>query len=104
MSWDRALLTDSDGYQVFTMEQLRRIDEVGVEFRSHIDGSLHYLSPERAIEIQLALGSDILMAFDECPPYPCTEDRARQAMELTTRWARRCKDAFSFRHPLRSLA
>src|SRR6202142_3970638 len=94
MSWEGAILTDSGGYQVFSMEQLRRISEEGVEFRSHIDGSLHFLSPEKAIEIQLALGSDILMCFDECPPYPCTEDHARRAMESTFRWAKRCKASF----------
>ena len=94
MSWDRAILTDSGGYQVFSMEQLRKISEEGVEFRSHIDGSLHFLSPEKATEIQLALGSDILMCFDEVPPYPCDEARARKALELTTRWAKRCQDAF----------
>src|ERR1017187_9044706 len=95
MSWNGAILTDSGGYQVFSMESLRRISEDGVEFRSHIDGSLHFLSPEKATEIQLALGSDILMCFDECPPYPCVEDHARRAMEITTRWAKRCKDAFA---------
>ncbi len=93
MSWDGAILTDSGGYQVFSMEQLRRINEEGVEFRSHIDGSLHFLSPEKATEIQLALGSDILMCFDECPPYPCTEDHARRALEITYRWAKRCRAA-----------
>ncbi len=93
MSWDRAILTDSGGYQVFSMEQLRRISEEGVEFRSHLDGSLHFLSPEKAVEIQLAIGSDILMCFDECPPYPCAEDHARRALEITTRWAKRCQDA-----------
>jgi len=95
MSWRGAILTDSGGYQVFSLEQLRRISEEGVEFRSHIDGSLHFLSPEKAMEIQIALGSDIAMCFDECPPYPCTEDRARQALEMTTRWARRCQETFS---------
>jgi len=99
MSWKRAILTDSGGYQVFSMEQLRKIGEEGVEFRSHIDGSLHFLSPEKTTEIQLALGSDILMCFDECPPYPCTEDRARQALELTARWAKRCKEAFKNASP-----
>jgi queuine tRNA-ribosyltransferase len=94
MSWKNAILTDSGGYQIFSMEQLRKIGEEGVEFRSHIDGSLHYLSPEKATQIQLTLGADIVMSFDECPPYPCAEDRARQALELTGRWARRCKDAF----------
>src|SRR5262245_12591882 len=94
MSWNGAILTDSGGYQVFSMESLRRITDEGVEFRSHIDGSLHFLSPEKATEIQLALGSDIVMCFDECPPYPCTEDHARRALETTTRWAKRCKEAF----------
>ncbi len=95
MSWNGAILTDSGGYQVFSMEQLRRISEEGVEFRSHIDGSLHFLSPEKAIEIQFALGSDILMCFDECAPYPCTEEHARKALEQTYRWAKRCQTAFA---------
>jgi queuine tRNA-ribosyltransferase len=95
MSWQRAILTDSGGYQIFSMEQLRKISEEGVEFRSHIDGSLHFLSPEKATEIQLTLGSDILMCFDECPPFPCTEDHARQALEMTGRWARRCKETMT---------
>jgi len=99
MSWKSAILTDSGGYQVFSLEQLRRISEEGVEFRSHIDGSLHFLSPEKATEIQLSLGADILMCFDECPPYPCTEDRARQAMDITTRWAKRCKDVWASPQP-----
>jgi queuine tRNA-ribosyltransferase len=94
MSWDGAILTDSGGYQVFSLEQLRKITEEGVEFRSHIDGSLHFLSPEKATEIQLALGSDIVMCFDECPPFPCDEARALKALEQTTRWAKRCKEAF----------
>ena len=98
-SWNRAILTDSGGYQVFSMEQLRKITEEGVEFRSHIDGSLHFFSPEKVIEIQVALGSDILMCFDECPPYPCDEGRARKALELTRRWAKRCKDAWVARNP-----
>ncbi len=94
MSWNGAILTDSGGYQVFSMESLRRISEDGVEFRSHIDGSLHFLSPEKAIEIQRDLGSDIVMCFDECAPYPCTEEHAKKALETTTRWAKRCKTAF----------
>jgi queuine tRNA-ribosyltransferase len=95
MSWDGAILTDSGGYQVFSMESLRRITEEGVEFRSHIDGSLHFLSPEKATEIQLGLGSDIAMCFDECPPYPCDEDHARRALDTTFRWAKRCQVAFA---------
>src|SRR5688572_6480926 len=94
MSWDSAILTDSGGYQVFSMEQLRKITEDGVEFRSHLDGSAHFFSPEKATEIQLALGSDIVMCFDECPPYPCTEEHATRALETTTRWAKRCQAAF----------
>jgi len=94
MSWEGAILTDSGGYQVFSMEQLRRISDEGVEFRSHIDGSLHFLSPEKATEIQLALGSDILMCFDECPPFPCDEERAKKALETTHQWAKRCQAAF----------
>jgi queuine tRNA-ribosyltransferase len=94
MSWKGAILTDSGGYQVFSLEQLRKVSEEGVEFRSHIDGSLHFLSPEKATEIQMILGSDIAMCFDECPPYPCTRDRARQALDMTTGWARRCKKTF----------
>jgi queuine tRNA-ribosyltransferase len=94
MSWNGAILSDSGGYQVFSMEQLRRVSEEGVEFRSHIDGSSHFLSPEKATEIQLALGSDILMCFDECPPYPCTEDHAKRALEMTYKWAKRCQTTF----------
>ena len=95
MSWKGAILTDSGGFQVFSLEQLRKITEEGVEFRSHIDGSPHFLSPEKATEIQLTLGSDIVMCFDECPPYPCTEEQAKKALDQTTRWAARCKDAFA---------
>jgi queuine tRNA-ribosyltransferase len=94
MSWNRAILTDSGGYQVFSLEQLRKISEEGVEFQSHIDGSKHFLSPEKVIEIQRTLGSDISMCFDECAPYPCDEAHARSALERTTRWAARCKTAF----------
>lgn len=94
MSWNGAILTDSGGYQVFSMEQLRRISEEGVEFRSHLDGSLHFLSPEKAVEIQAALGADIVMCFDECAPYPCSEEHAKKALEITTRWAKRCQAAF----------
>ena len=94
MSWKSAILTDSGGYQVFSLEQLRKISEEGVEFQSHIDGSRHFLSPEKAIEIQRTLGSDIVMCFDECAPYPCDEAHARRALERTTRWAARCKTAW----------
>ncbi len=91
MSWDRALLTDSGGYQVFSHRELRRIVEDGVHFRSHLDGSAHFLSPETAVEIQRALGADIIMAFDECTPYPSSPADAEKSMELSMRWARRCR-------------
>lgn len=93
MNWDRPILTDSGGFQVFSLADLRDIKEEGVTFRSHIDGSKHFLSPEKSIEIQNALGSDIIMAFDECAPYPCDYDYAKKSMEMTTRWAERCKKA-----------
>lgn len=93
MNWDRAILTDSGGFQVFSLGDLRKITEEGVEFRSHIDGSKQFLSPEKAIEIQMALGSDIVMAFDECIPYPCTYEYARKSSDMTTRWLQRCQKA-----------
>lgn len=93
MNWDKPILTDSGGFQVFSLGDLRKISEEGVEFRSHIDGSKHFLSPEKATEIQNALGSDIMMAFDECAPYPAEYDYVKKSMERTTRWAKRCKDA-----------
>jgi queuine tRNA-ribosyltransferase len=91
IGWDRAILTDSGGFQVFSLEDLRKITEEGVRFRSHIDGSEHFFSPEGVMDIQLALGSDILMAFDECPPYPCTHAETEAATERTHRWALRCR-------------
>ncbi len=94
MSWDRAILTDSGGFQVFSQTDLRKVSEEGVAFRSHLDGSPHFLSPEKAMEIQIGLGADILMAFDECTEYPADGQRARESMELTLRWARRCKNYF----------
>ncbi|MGF7185352.1 queuine tRNA-ribosyltransferase [Desulfitispora alkaliphila] len=93
MNWDRPILTDSGGYQVFSLGPLRKITEEGVQFKSHIDGSNHFISPERSIEIQMNLGSDIVMLFDECPPYPCTHEYAKDSLERTTRWAKRCQDA-----------
>ncbi|BET57280.1 tRNA guanosine(34) transglycosylase Tgt [Geobacter sp. 60473] len=93
MHWDRPILTDSGGFQVFSLNELRKISEEGVRFQSHLDGSYHTIRPEDAVAIQEALGSDIAMCFDECTPYPATHDYARRSMELTTRWARRCKDA-----------
>jgi queuine tRNA-ribosyltransferase len=94
-SWDRPILTDSGGFQVFSLGKLRKITEEGVRFQSHIDGSSHLLTPERAIQIQQALGSDIMMAFDECTPYPATEEYARSSMEMTCRWTARCKEAWT---------
>lgn len=92
MNWSGPILTDSGGFQVFSLGDLRKIKEEGVEFRSHIDGSKHFISPEKAIEIQNALGSDIMMCFDECAPYPAKHDYVKQSMERTTRWAKRCKE------------
>lgn len=94
MGWPRALLTDSGGFQVFSLDELRTITEEGVTFRSHLDGSKQFLSPESAIEVQVALGADIIMAFDECLAYPASHEKARQSMELTLRWARRSQSAF----------
>jgi queuine tRNA-ribosyltransferase len=91
MSWDGPLLTDSGGYQIFSLVKLRKITEEGVEFQNHIDGARAFISPEIAMEIQAALGSDIAMALDECVPYPCEYDYAAKSAEMTTRWARRCK-------------
>ena len=93
MNWDRPILTDSGGFQVFSLGPLRKISEEGVEFRSHLDGSKHFISPEIAVEIQNSLGSDIMMAFDECAPYPADYDYVKNSLERTTRWAKRCKDA-----------
>ncbi len=94
MSWDRAILTDSGGFQVFSLNDLRKVSEEGVAFRSHLDGSPHVLSPEKAMEIQIGLGADIIMAFDECTEYPADTQRVRESMELTLRWAGRCKSYF----------
>ncbi len=94
MSWDRAILTDSGGFQVFSLNDLRKVSEEGVAFRSHLDGSAHFLSPEKAMEIQIGLGADIIMAFDECTEYPADAQRARDSMELTLRWAARSKNYF----------
>ncbi len=95
MNWDGPILTDSGGYQVMSLSQLRRITEEGVTFQSHIDGSRHTLTPERSIEIQTLLGADIQMQFDECTPYPSTWDEARASMELSLRWAERSRAAFA---------
>ena len=93
MHWDKPILTDSGGFQVFSLGPLRKISEEGVEFRSHLDGSKHFLTPEKAMEIQNALGSDIMMAFDECAPYPASREYVKNSLERTTRWLERCKEA-----------
>lgn len=90
MNWDRPILTDSGGFQVFSLSALRKIEEEGVHFRNHLSGDKLFLSPEGAMEIQNALGSDIMMAFDECPPYPATHDYMKKSVERTSRWAERC--------------
>lgn len=95
MHWDRAILTDSGGFQVFSLGDLRKITEEGVTFRSHIDGSKKFLSPEVSMEVQMALGSDIVMAFDECVPYPADYNYAKQSTERTIRWLQRCKEAMT---------
>ncbi len=93
MRWDRPILTDSGGFQVFSLGDLRTISEEGVDFKSYLDGSKHFFSPEKVMEIENSLGADIIMAFDECVKYPETYEYTKQSMERTTRWARRCKKA-----------
>ncbi|MBD3788346.1 MAG: tRNA guanosine(34) transglycosylase Tgt [Sphingomonadales bacterium] len=97
MNWERPILTDSGGFQVMSLAALRKLTEEGVTFSSHIDGSKHFLSPERSMEIQRLLGSDIVMAFDECPALPATDERVAEAMRLSMRWAERSRDAFGDR-------
>ena len=94
MHWDRAILTDSGGFQVFSLADLRNITEEGVKFKSHLDGSSQFISPEKSMSIQNNLGSDIMMAFDECCPYPATYEYTKASMERTTRWAKRCIEAY----------
>jgi queuine tRNA-ribosyltransferase len=91
MNWDGPILTDSGGYQIFSLSKLRKMTEEGVHFQNHVDGTPAFISPEIAMEIQAVLGSDIAMVLDECPPWPCDYDYAARSMELTARWARRCK-------------
>lgn len=93
MNWGKPILTDSGGYQVFSLNDLRNISEEGVTFKSHLDGSKHFISPEKSIEIQNQLGADIIMAFDECTPYPSTYQYAKESYQRTIRWAKRCKGA-----------
>src|SRR2546426_1455407 len=92
MSWNGPILTDSGGYQIFSLAKLRKITDEGVAFQNHLDGTPAFISPEIAMEIQAALGSDIAMVLDECPPWPCEYDYAARSLEMTTRWARRCKE------------
>src|SRR5580765_2852728 len=92
MSWDAPILTDSGGYQIFSLVKVRKITEDGVEFQNHIDGSRAFISPEIAMEIQAVLGSDIAMVLDECVPYPCEYDYAAKSADLTARWAKRCQE------------
>jgi queuine tRNA-ribosyltransferase len=100
MNWSGGLLTDSGGFQVFSLKELRRISEEGVRFRSHIDGSAHILTPELALEIQRSLGSDIMMALDECAPYPATREYAENSNRLTIKWAQKARTIFSEQSPL----
>ncbi|MBQ7245956.1 MAG: tRNA guanosine(34) transglycosylase Tgt [Firmicutes bacterium] len=95
MNWDKPILTDSGGFQVFSLGKLRKITEEGVTFQSHVDGSRKFLSPEVAMEVENALGADIIMAFDECAPYPADYDYVKKSMEMTTRWLKRCIAAHS---------
>src|SRR5580658_5442782 len=94
MAWPRAILTDSGGFQVFSLNELRKVTEEGVTFRSHLDGSSHFFSPESAMAAQIGLGADIIMAFDECTEYPADRARTKASMELTLRWAARSKKYF----------
>ena len=94
MHWDGPLLTDSGGFQLFSLKALARVSEEGVRFQSHLDGSTHEITPERAVEIQAALGADIVMCLDECTPYPASREEAELSLDLTLRWARRCRESF----------
>ncbi|WII38990.1 tRNA guanosine(34) transglycosylase Tgt [Paenibacillus thiaminolyticus] len=98
MNWDRAILTDSGGFQVFSLSDMRKIEEEGVHFRSHLNGDKLFISPEKAMEIQNALGSDIMMAFDECAPYPAEHSYVKHSLERTTRWAERCLNSHARPH------
>jgi queuine tRNA-ribosyltransferase len=93
-SWNKPMLTDSGGFQVFSLNDIRKISEKGVEFKSHIDGSKHFFSPEKSIQVQKDIGADIIMCFDECTPYPLDYEYAKKSMELSLRWAKRCKEEF----------
>lgn len=99
-SWQRPILTDSGGYQVYSLAHMRKISEEGAKFQSHIDGSRHLFTPENVMDIQRAIGADIIMAFDECTPYPCEYNYAKKSMHLTHRWLKRCIDRFDHTEPL----
>jgi len=99
MNWDKPILTDSGGYQIFSLAQNRKLDESGAKFRSHIDGSAHHFTPESVVEIQRIIGADIMMAFDECPPYPATRNYTENSMHLTHRWLDRCMEAWRNSEP-----
>ncbi len=100
MVWEKPILTDSGGFQVFSLSKLRKITEEGVNFRSHLDGSSYFISPEKSMEIQMALGSDIIMAFDECLAHPSPRDEIRKSMDMTYRWLKRCKEAMTRKESL----
>jgi len=100
INWDKPILTDSGGYQVYSLSANRKIKEEGVTFKSHIDGSLHTFSPERAVDVQREIGADIIMAFDECTPWPCSYEYAKSSMQLTHRWLKRCIDHFNSQPPV----
>lgn len=100
MNWQKPILTDSGGYQVYSLSSLRKLKEDGVEFRSHLDGSTHFFSPEKVIKIQRSIGSDIMMVLDECTPYPCDYEYAKKSTELTSKWAILNKEAFENTKPL----
>jgi len=97
--WDKPILTDSGGYQVYSLADMRKIKEQGVKFQSHIDGSYHHFTPENVMDIQRTIGADIIMAFDECTPYPCEFNYAKKSMEMTHRWLKRCCDRFDSTEP-----
>ncbi len=100
MNWQGPILTDSGGYQVFSLTELRKISQDGVTFKSHLDGSAHFFTPQKVVEIQRAIGSDIMMVLDECPPYPCDETYARESNKLTVKWAKLCQQALNDSAPL----
>ena len=100
MSWNNNILTDSGGYQVYSLSANRKINPDGVKFKSHIDGSYHFFTPENVIDIQRNVGADIIMAFDECPPYPCEKKYARNSMDLTHQWLKRCMHRFNTTKPI----